>query len=138
MKTKKYEIQQNHDLSNKNITNENEGLNKVNLISKEILESQEFRIIKSNQWKRCPSSEVLLDEGKSIQLADSISNDDKNKSQTKNDKLEKQKEKFQLFEDFMSLPMTKFIHHQNEKKNLWKNVSMYHKSKFSTNNVNIQ
>lgn len=38
---KKYEM----DQGNNNITNENEGLNKVNLISKEILESQEFRII---------------------------------------------------------------------------------------------
>lgn len=37
---KKYEMDQSN-----NITNENEGLNKVNLISKEILESQEFRII---------------------------------------------------------------------------------------------
>ena len=46
MKKIKYGIKTNHDQSNNNITNENEGLNKVNLISKEILESQEFRIMK--------------------------------------------------------------------------------------------
>jgi len=76
LKKIKYGIKTNHDQSKNNITNENEGLNKVNLISKEILESQEFRIMKSNQWRRCPSSEVLLDEWKSIKLEDSISNEE--------------------------------------------------------------